>query len=54
MKQLELSNAEYEQIIVDIENSRDEFTELSRTVDWFCTDMPERLDTCLAILRRAK
>lgn len=54
MKQLEMTPAEFEQVIVDIENARDEFTELSRTVDWFCTDMPERLDTCLAILRRAE
>lgn len=54
MKQLELSNAEYEQITVDLENSIEEFTELSNTVEWFVTDMPERLQTCLAILRRAK
>lgn len=54
MKQLEMSNAEYEQITVDLENSIEEFTELSNTVDWYCSDMPERLQTCLAILRRAK
>lgn len=53
-KHLELSNAEYEQVIVDIENARDEFIELSRTVDWYATDMDERLETSLAILRRAK
>lgn len=53
MKQLNITPAEYEQLTVDVENARDEFIELSRTVDWFCTDMPERLETCLTILRRA-
>lgn len=54
MKQLEMTPAEFEQVIVDIENARDEFIELSRTVDWYATDMDERLDTCLAILQRAE
>lgn len=53
-KQLDISSAEYEQLIVDLENARDEFIEISRTVGWFVTDMDERLNTCLAILRRAK
>lgn len=54
MKQLDLTPAEYEQITVDLENAVEEFTELSNTVEWFVTDMPERLQTCLAILRRAE
>lgn len=51
---LDLTRAEFEQIVVDLENARDEFVELSRTVEWYATDMEERLETCLAILRRAE
>lgn len=54
MKRLDLTPAEYEQITVDIENAIEEFTELSKTVDWYCSDMPERLQTGLDIIRRAK
>lgn len=49
-----LSNVEFEQLTVDVENAVAEFEELSREVSWFVTDMPDRLRTCLEIIKRAK
>lgn len=51
---LRLSTREWNQLTVDIENAIDELTELSANVEWFCTEMPERLLTCLEILSRAE
>jgi hypothetical protein len=53
-RRLELTKPEYEQLNVDIENAIEEFETLSKDVDWFVTDMPDRLRTCLEIIRRAK
>lgn len=51
-KKIELTPAEYEQITCDIENCIEEFEELSRDIDWFTTDMPDRLRTCLQIIKK--
>lgn len=51
---LNMTPAEYEQITCDIENSIEEFEELSREVDWFTTDMPDRLRTCLEIITKGQ
>jgi hypothetical protein len=50
---LVLSTVEFEQITVDLENAVSEFETLSKEVDWFVTDMPDRLLTCLEIIKRA-
>lgn len=49
---LNVTPAEYEQLTCDIENCIEEFEELSREVDWFVTDLPDRLRTCLEIIQR--
>lgn len=53
-KKLTLTPPEYEQLIVDLENAIEEFETLSREVDWFVTEMPDRLRTCIQIIRSAK
>lgn len=47
-----LSAAEYEQITCDIENAVEEFEQLSSDLDYYVTDMPERLRTVLEIINR--
>lgn len=51
---LELSNAEYEQLTVDLEQAMDELTELSRRVDWYCSEIPSRLEEWIGFLKQAK
>lgn len=49
---IEMSQAEFEQITVDLEASIQELEILSDEVDWFVTDLPDRLRTALEILNR--
>lgn len=51
---LELSRQEYEQLVVDIEQAIEELNELSRRVDWFTTEMSDRLTDWLSLLRNLK
>lgn len=51
---LTISTREFEQLTCDIECCIDELTELSKNVDWYTTDLPDRLLTCLEILSRAE
>lgn len=51
---LNLSAQEYEQILVDIEGCSEELTSLSRDVDWFSSEMPERCELILEIIKKAK
>jgi len=49
---LDITPAEFEQLTCDIENAIEEFEELSKEIDWFVSDMPDRLRTCLQIIKR--
>jgi hypothetical protein len=50
---LELSKAEFEHIKVTLEGAAEEFEELMREHDYFTTEMPDRLASCLEIVGRA-
>jgi len=54
MKKLELSDAEYQQFLVDLEGVAEELEMLSEEVSFFVTDYPDRLRTLLEILGRAE
>ena len=49
---IKLSDAEFQQITCDVENAVEEFEQLSSDLDFYVTDMPERLRTVLEILNR--
>ena len=49
---LEVSPAEFEQITVDVEAAIQELDILSEEIDWFVTDLPDRLRTALEIINR--
>lgn len=49
---IEVSPAEFEQITVDVEAAIQELDILSDEIDWFVTDLPDRLRTVLEILNR--
>lgn len=51
---LKLSREQYEQLKVDLECAIAELTELSREVDWYVTDLPDRLTMELSWLEESK
>lgn len=53
-KKLMLSAAEYEHFSVTLEGVVSELEELSDQLEWYVSALPERAQTCLEILRRAK
>lgn len=50
----ELSEAEFQQLEVDLEQVKLELEDLSDSVDWFVTSMPERLADWLTWMRQTK
>jgi hypothetical protein len=51
---LTMSPAEFEQITCDLEGTIEELEMLSEDVDWYVTDLPDRLRICLEILTRGQ
>ena len=51
---LELTKPEYEHFRVTLEGAVEEFNELMKEHDYYVTELPDRLLTCLEILSRAK
>lgn len=53
-KTLEMTQADYENLVMTYEGVIEELTELSQSVDWYCSQLPEHALVCLEILKRAK
>lgn len=53
-KRLDLTKPEYEHFRVTLEGAVEEFEQLMKEHDYFVTELPDRLLTCLEILKRAK
>jgi hypothetical protein len=52
MPRIEMSPAEYEHVTVTLEGAIEEFNELMREHEYFVTELPDRLATCLEIVTR--
>lgn len=50
---LVLSEAEYQQLRVTLEDVIEEGQELASTLSWYASALPERAEVCLAIVERA-
>jgi hypothetical protein len=53
-KTLVLTEAEFQHLRVTLEGAAEELDELMKEHDYYTTELPDRLQTCLEILGRAK
>jgi hypothetical protein len=51
---LRLTHPEYHSIILTLEGCIEELEILMREHDWYTTELPDRLQTCIEILERAQ
>ena len=51
---LKITKPEFEHLKVSLEGAIEEFDELMRTHEYYVTELPDRLLTCLEIIKRAK
>lgn len=50
---LQLGLDEYDRLITTLEGAKEELEEVERTVDYFVSETPQRIEDCLAFLRLA-
>jgi hypothetical protein len=49
-----LSEAEFQRLVTTFQGAQEELEELIKEVDWYTSELPDRIDICLEILQTSE